>query len=69
MREERILVSEIHCDHCKASIEGAVGTVPGVESVLVDIPSKLVTVAYNEQAVGLDQIKTAIQEQGYDVPA
>lgn len=69
MREDQILVSEIHCDHCKVSIEGAVKAVSGVEFVKVDVPSKLVTVAYNEQAVGLDRIKAAIQDQGYDVPA
>lgn len=69
MREERMAVPAIHCDHCKASIEGAVGALPGVESVRVDVLGKLVTVAYHEQAVGLDRIKAAIQDQGYDVQA
>jgi copper chaperone len=69
MREEQIPVPEIHCDHCKMSIEGAVQAVPGVESVKVDVPGKQVTVAYNEATVGLDRIKAAIKEQGYEVPA
>jgi len=69
MREERITVPEIHCDHCKTSIEGAVQAVSGVEFVTVDVPGKLVTVAFNEKAVGLDRIKAAIADQGYDVPA
>ncbi len=56
MREERIDVPEIHCDHCKKSIEGAVKAVPGVGFVTVDVPGRLVTVAYDEQAVGLDRI-------------
>ncbi len=69
MREEQINVPEIHCEHCKTSIEGAVKPVSGVRSVEVDIPHKRVTVAYDEQAVHLDQIKTAIEGQGYDIPA
>jgi copper chaperone len=69
MREEQIHVPEIHCDHCKTSIEGAVKAVSGVEFVEVDVPRKFVTVNYDEQAVDLDQIKTAIEDQGYDIPA
>jgi copper chaperone len=69
MREERITVPAIHCDHCKMSIEGAVQAVSGVESVKVDVPGKLVTVAYNEEMVGLDRIKATIEDQGYEIPA
>ena len=69
MREEQINVPEIHCDHCKTSIEEAVKAVSGVEFVEVDVPRKLVRVAYDEQAVHLDQIKTAIEDQGYAIPA
>lgn len=69
MREDQIPVPEIHCDHCKMSIEGAVQAVPGVEFVKVDVPGKLVTVAYNEETVGLERIKAAIEDQGYVVPA
>ena len=33
-----ISVPEIHCDHCKSSIEGALVPLPGVASARVDIP-------------------------------
>ncbi len=69
MREQTIDVPGVHCDHCKMSIEGALQAIPGVESVHVDVPAKRVKVAYDEQSVGLDRIRTAIEDQGYDVPA
>lgn len=58
---------EIHCDHCKMSIEGAVGALPGVETVEVAIADATVNVAYDEAVVQVDSIKKAIEEQGYAV--
>jgi copper chaperone len=39
-----IAVPEIHCDHCKHSIEGAVAPLPGVRSARVDVSGRTVTV-------------------------
>lgn len=61
-----ISVPEIHCDHCKSSIEGAVGGLAGVESAEVSVPDKNVTVAYDDSAVSIEAIRDAIVEQGYD---
>jgi copper chaperone len=63
-----ISVPEIHCDHCKSSIEGAVGGLAGVESAEVSVDDKTVTVAYDEGTLGLAAIRSAIEEQGYEVP-
>jgi copper chaperone len=60
-------VPEIHCGHCKSSLEGAVGALDGVEKVEVAIADATLDVDYNESEVGLDVIKTAIEEQGYAV--
>ena len=60
-------VPEIHCDHCKSSLESAVGALDGVEKVEVAIAEATLDVDYNESEVGLDIIKTAIEEQGYAV--
>jgi copper chaperone len=59
-------VPEIHCDHCKSSIEGALGGLDGVTSAEVSVPEKTVTVTFDE-SVGLATIKETIEEQGYDV--
>ena len=67
MTEMTISVPEIHCDHCKMSIEGAVGAVDGVSTATVDVPTATVAVAFDDPA-SFDTIKNAIEEQGYDVP-
>jgi copper chaperone len=59
-------VPEIHCDHCKSSIEGALGGLDGVTSAEVSVLEKTVTVTFDE-SVGLATIKETIEEQGYDV--
>ena len=69
MPHETISVPEIHCDHCKMSIEGALTPLPGVDAATVDVPSATVTVNYDESAISREDIVSAIVEQGYDVPA
>lgn len=68
MTEMTISVPEIHCDHCKMSIEGAVSALDGVSTAAVDVPSATVAVAFDSPA-SFDAIKGAIEDQGYDVPA
>jgi copper chaperone len=67
MTEVTLQAPEIHCDHCKMSIEGAVGALDGVESVDVGIADATVRVAYDDSRVELGTIKGAIEEQGYAV--
>lgn len=57
-------VPAIHCDHCAASIKEEVGEVEGVESVDVEVGSKVVTI----QGVQLsdEALRAAIQTAGYE---
>jgi copper chaperone len=64
-----ISVPEIHCDHCKHSIEGALTPLPGVASARVDVPARTVTVEVDETVTDRARLVAAIQDQGYDVPA
>lgn len=68
MTEQTLSVPEIHCDHCKASIEGAVGSLAGVSRTEVDVTSATVLVTFEPPAT-LQTIVSAIEDQGYDVPA
>ena len=68
MPNETISVPEIHCDHCKQSIENALNPLPGVDLATVDVPNATVTVEYDQSAISRDDIVKAITEQGYDVP-
>ena len=66
MTETTLKVPDIHCGHCKSSIEGAVGEVPGVHRVDVDIPSASVAVTH-DQDLDLSTVVAAIESQGYEV--
>jgi copper chaperone len=68
MTDTTLSVPEIHCGHCKSSIEGAVSALAGVASATVDIESATVAVTYGDPA-SLEGIVAAIEEQGYEVPA
>ena len=67
MTTETISVPEIHCDHCKHSIEGALTPMDGVTAAAVDIPARNVTVTYDADIVDRGQLVAAIEDQGYDV--
>jgi copper chaperone len=69
MATETISVPEIHCDHCKSSIEGALAAIGGVEGAIVNIAAKTVTVTYDDASVNHGDLVEAIEQQGYEVPA
>jgi copper chaperone len=66
--EITLSVPDIHCNHCKMSIEGAVSAVPGVHRAQVDVPSATVALSFEAPAT-YEQIVAAIEDQGYSVPA
>jgi copper chaperone len=68
MTTETITVPEIHCGHCKTSIEGALRPLDGVERALVDVGARTVTVAYDPALIDPARLRAAIEEQGYEVP-
>ena len=67
MAEQVLEVPEVHCHHCVAAIEGAVGSLDGVRSVKVDLGRKDVTVDYDDRELELAKIVAAIEEEGYGV--
>lgn len=67
MTDVLLQAPEIHCDHCKVSIEGAVGALEGVDTVDVAISDATVRVSFDDTRLELASIKKAIEEQGYAV--
>lgn len=53
------------CEHCKAAVSEELGAVPGVESVAVDLDTKLVRVSGT--ALQDAALRAAIDEAGYEV--
>ena len=60
-------VPGMHCGHCQAAVSEELEGVPGVESVQVDLESKLVTVT--GEALNDAALCAAISEAGYEVAA
>lgn len=67
MIEAKYEVPDMSCTHCKDSIEDSLNGVSGVEEATADPDSKVVNVAYDEDQVGEDEIKAAIEDAGYTV--
>ena len=66
MEKSILKVDGMSCEHCVKAITKAVGALPGVSNVAVDLKGKIVTVEH-DQALPLDKIKYEIEEQGYDI--
>ena len=69
MSQVTLHIPGIHCEHCQAAIEGALGELDGVRSARVSVSERTIDVDYDEAAVELDAIRDTIIEQGYDLPA
>ena len=67
MNQVQLQVPEVHCDHCKSSLEGAVGSLSGVDTVEVTVADAMIEVTYDDSSTSLDTIKTTIEQQGYAV--
>lgn len=63
----KYLVQGMSCDHCRVAISEEVTQVDGVESVEVDVETKLVVVSGRD----LDDtaLRAAIDEAGYEAEA
>lgn len=68
MIERTYRVPDVSCQHCVAAITNELKAIPGVERVIVDLDSKLVTVEHTD-TVAEQQILDGIEEAGYDIAA
>lgn len=69
MTQVILTVPDISCGHCAATVKGALGPVPGVRAIDVDIPTKRVTVEYDEKQADVERLKTALAAEDYPVAA
>ena len=69
MTNRTLSVPEIHCGHCKMSIEDAVGAVDGVARAEVDIDASTVDLDYDGNDTTFAAVVEAIEDVGYEVPA
>lgn len=65
MKQVTLKVEGMSCNHCVMTIEDTLKNM-GAEGK-VNLADKSVSVTFDEQRLALEQIKEAIEEQGYDV--
>ncbi|GEA14357.1 MAG: copper chaperone [Moorella sp. (in: firmicutes)] len=67
MAEVVLQVEGMTCNHCKMSVEKALGGLEGVTAVAVDLAAKTARVTYDPAKVNLEAMKKAVTEAGYEV--
>ncbi|MDR2131805.1 MAG: copper ion binding protein [Clostridiales Family XIII bacterium] len=67
MEKTILIVEGMSCEHCVRAVTNAVGALDGVGAVDVDLAAKTVTVTRDAAKAAIDDIKFAIEEEGYEV--
>ena len=61
-----IKIEGMHCNHCKLAVENVLNKIDGIEKAEVYLDKKQATIQTNKE-VSNDQIKAAIEEEGFEV--
>jgi copper chaperone len=67
MTTETLSVPDISCDHCRRTIETALGRLPGVRAATVDVAARRVEVTYDEATVAPATIRETLSDEGYEI--
>lgn len=67
MEQTTLNVKGMTCNHCKMAVTGALEDLKGIDQVNVDVDKGTADVTYDPNTVTLDQMREAVEEQGYDV--
>lgn len=66
--KKKISIEGMSCGHCVKHVEGALGEIPGVIKVDVNLEGKY-AIAELERDVSDSALKDAVEEAGYEVVA
>jgi copper chaperone CopZ len=64
MKTIKLIADNISCPHCAVAIKRELANVEGVRVLEVEVPSKVVTLEYSDDAA-LDRAMAALDEIGY----
>ncbi len=67
MERKTLTVLDMSCVVCAGNVERAVKSLDGVEEATVNFAANSITISYNPKKITLQQIKTAVQNAGYDL--
>jgi copper chaperone len=60
-------VPGMSCSHCEHAIKGAVKKLDGVDDITINLTDKIVKVSFSPEKVTENSIRSAIEDQGYDI--
>ena len=63
---EKIKIQGMACQHCVMSVTKALGSIPGIKNLRVDLVNGEATFE-NTQKVSMPNIRKAVEEAGYKV--
>lgn len=63
----KLNVEGMSCSHCVNAVKKAVGSLDGIHTVEVSLEEKAVSVEFDPGKSSVEQIKEAIDDQGYEV--
>ena len=66
--KKTLSVEGMMCDHCRASVEKALFSVPGVKKVKVDLKSKKATVESKDEIADIILVE-AVKKAGFEAAA
>jgi copper chaperone CopZ len=61
----RLTLPKIGCQGCMKKVVSALGTVPGVEVVETEVPSKTILLRYEDTQARIEQIEGTLQGIGH----
>ncbi len=66
MQTNTYTVKGMTCGHCVSSVSGEVAALAGVHEVHVDLATGALSIA-SEQPLGIDAVRAAVEEAGYEL--
>ena len=67
VEQATLTAPDISCAHCVATINKAVGSLPGILDVETSEATKQVSVRYDPGVVSVEEIEAVMDEEGYPV--
>ncbi len=67
LQDITLSVPDVSCAHCVKTINGALGALPGVETVSTDIPTRSVHLRYDPSQLAMEQIEATLDDAGYTI--
>ncbi len=64
-KKEVYLVEGMTCSGCERTVQKVISNLEGVSSAKADLSTSSVSVEYDPQKVGVDQISSAVNRVGY----